>query len=123
MPPWPGADLVTRSIAFGNGVSVVIGPTWAVTTLPTGEEIHAHPEGSARQAATAEAMGYEDTAALTRDHDPLHAWLCDALGLPTSFSLSQAAGRPVDSDLAALEEKAVLAVQTFMRRAGGSLPF
>lgn len=114
---------MVRGVAFSNGMRVVIGPSWAVTTLPTGEEIHAHPEGSARQAATAEAMGYEDTAALTRDHDPLHAWLCDALQLPTSFSLSQAAGRPVDSDLAALEEKAVLAIQTFMQRAAGRVPF
>ena len=60
---------------------------------------------------------------MTRDHDPLHVWLCDALGLPTSFALSEAAGQPIDAAVAALEERAVLAVQAFMRASGGRLPF
>ena len=114
---------MVREIAFSNGTRVAIGPSWSVTTLPTGEKVHAHPDGTEAQAQTAVVLGYADTAAMTQDHDALHSWLSDALGLPASISLSQAAGRPVDGALAGLEEKAVLAIQAFMRRAGGSLPF
>lgn len=115
---------MAREIAFSNGTRVVVGSQWAVTTLPTGAEIQAHPQGSVEQAATAERLGYgDDVAAMTRDHDPLHVWLCDALGLPTSFALSEAAGQPIDAAVAALEERAVLAVQAFMRASGGRLPF
>lgn len=111
-------------VAFSNGTHVEIGPSWVVTTLSTGETIHAHPQDTADQRETAQRLGYgDDVAALTRDHDPLHAWLCAALGLSTSYALSQAAGLPADPVLAGLEEKAVLAVQAFMRRSGGRLPF
>lgn len=111
-----------RDHAFRNGLRVTVGPCWAVTTLPTGETIHAHPDGTQAQAEAARAMGYPDVCALTRDHDLLHAALCDWLGLPGSFALAQAAGRAADAELAGLEEEAVLAVQRFMRRAGGRVP-
>jgi hypothetical protein len=54
---------------------------------------------------------------MCRDHDPLHVLLCEWLGLPTTFALT-APG----TELAGLEEGAVLAVQHFMRAAGGRLP-
>jgi hypothetical protein len=46
------------------------------------------------------------------------------LGLEVSYGLLDAAGRldPADADKPAAEEAAVLAVQRFMRLAGGTLP-
>jgi len=115
---------MNREIAFSNGTRVVIGPSWAVTTLPSGRELHAHPDGSEAQAGTARKLGYgDDVAALTREHDLIHSALCDWLGLPASYALSEAAGEPSDPTLAELEERAVMAVQAFIRRSGGRLPF
>lgn len=63
-------------------------------------------------------MGYgDDVGAMVADHDPLHCILADMLGLPTSIALSGG-----DPELAIWEEAAVLAVQRFMRVAGGRLP-
>lgn len=99
---------------LSNGTLITVGPSWAVVTLPTGEEVHAHP--SPASPAMAERLGYgDDVAAMTRDHDPLHARLTDWLGLPHSFSLRFAAGVDPDSELAGAEEDAVLAVQRFRR--------
>lgn len=76
------------------------------------------PEGTEGQAATARELGYgDDVAAMVADHDPLHARLCDWLGLADSEALF--GGRP---EVAAAEEAAVLAVQKFMRLAGGRMP-
>ena len=82
------------------------------TTLPGGEVVMAAPQRTYEQRLTANRLGYgEDVEAMTRDHDPMHAWLCDALGLPHSTALMQTAGHNVDPTLAAIEEQAVLAVQ------------
>jgi hypothetical protein len=61
---------------------------------------------------------------MCRDHDPLHVLLAEWLGLEASFALREAAGLldPADADKARTEEAAVLAVQRFMRLAGGRLP-
>lgn len=109
---------------FNNGTRVVIGPTWSVVTLPSGHEVHAHPQRTPEQDHTAQRLGYgADVEAMTRDHDLLHVSLTDWLGLPHSFSLATAADLPsVHPDLAHLEEAAVLAVQRFMVAAGRSVP-
>ncbi|MFL6864048.1 MAG: hypothetical protein ACJ8DZ_13725 [Allosphingosinicella sp.] len=97
-----------------NGTRVVVGPSWAVVTLPDGREVHAHPgPGSADMARR---LGYgDDVAAMTRDHDPLHARLTALLGMPRSLSLSVAAGGNEPGDLVALEEEAVLAAQRLLQ--------
>jgi len=67
----------------------------------------------AKQEATALWMGYPDVAAMNRDHDAAHAWLCDSLGVP-SHSLACAKGEPYDALLATVEEEAVLHLQRLM---------
>jgi hypothetical protein len=115
----PATDL--RTLRLRNGTEVRIGPYWAVTVLPGGAEVHAHPRPD--QAAIAAELGYPNAAALTREHDPLHSLLAAWLGLPASFAIREAAGDlPVAQHrLADLEEAAVLALQRFMRAAGVEL--
>jgi hypothetical protein len=107
-------------IRLSNGTRIDTGPDWACVTLPNGREIHARPNDES--AGMASRLGYgRDVAAMTREHDPLHARLTDMLGLPYSVSLMTAAGCLPESELAGLEEDAVLAVQIFLqaaRRAG-----
>lgn len=108
---------------FSNGTRALVGPSWVVTTLPGGQEVHAHPD--AASAPMALRLGYAgDVEALTRDHDLIHSWLADELGLPQSISLAQTAGLDVPGDLAGLEEDAVLAVQRYIcaLRSRGLLP-
>lgn len=101
---------------LANGTRILVGDGWAVTTLPNGREVHAHPNADSPRMAR--ELGYgDDVAAMTREHDPLHAWLTDQLGMPHSVSLMGAAGCEVDAELATLEEEAVLAVQRFARAA------
>lgn len=111
-----------REYLFRNGTRVTVGPCWAVTQLPSGATVHAHPDGSEEQAKIARDFGYPDVCALTRDHDALHSWLCAALGLPVSYALAQAAGEPTDARLAGLEEDAVLCLQKFWRATGVPFP-
>lgn len=100
---------------LANGTIVNIGPSWVHTILPNGRDVHAHPD--ADSARMARRLGYgRDVAALTRDHDALHAMLTAWLGMPFSYSLMLAAGCDVCPAMAALEEEAVLAVQEFKAR-------
>jgi hypothetical protein len=94
-------------------------------TLPSGEVVLGSPHDTDAYRATARQLGYgDDTLAMCRDHDPLHASLCLWLGLDVSYAMLDAAGRldPADAEKAAAEESAVCAVQKFMRLAGGRLP-
>lgn len=103
---------------LANGTRIAIRGPRTVIILPDGRVIRGRPQRGPAQAETARELGYgDDVGAMIADHDPLHALLCDFLRLPTSFALS--GGNP---DLAEAEETAVLAVQRFMRRAGGRLP-
>lgn len=94
--------------------------------LPCGLVVEGRPHDTEAYRATAAALGYgegpEAALACCQDHDALHVRLCAFLGIPESFALRQAAGLPVDSELAAIEEEAVMACQRFMRLAGGRLP-
>lgn len=97
-----------------NGTVVKVGEDHVVTILPNGTEVTAIPNRESPKMA--KRLGYgKDVNAMTRDHDPLHSWLCDRLGMPHSFSLMQAAGFDVNARLAGLEEDAVLSVQKFKR--------
>ena len=107
-----------------NGTRILLRPNGSVIQLPSGAMIRSRPRGEGDQAETAQRLGYEaDVDSLCRDHDALHALLCDWLGLDTSYSLSAAAGQRTDAELAEHEEAAVIAVQTFMRRAGVGPPW
>lgn len=91
-------------------------------TLPCGAVIEGRPHDTDAYRATARQLGYsDDTLAMCRDHDSLHARLCDWLGVE-SYALREAAGIAVDAEIAAAEEAAVLAVQKFMRLAGAAVP-
>lgn len=101
---------------LNNGTVATMGESWCHTVLPNGCEVHAHPDEESPRMAR--ELGYgDDVAALSRSHDWLHSLLCDALGLPYSYSLMLAAGCEVDKRLADLEEAAVLATQRFARAA------
>lgn len=64
------------------------------------------------QRETARKLGYgDDVVAMNRDHDPLHRALCAWLGVP---SVALPDGQP-GTELAGIEEDAVLAVQKLMR--------
>ncbi len=87
--------------------------------LGTGEEITAAPQTSDEYRANAEALGYgSDTDRMCREHDLLHAVLCEALGLPYSPTLKNVAGGQGPTDLTNYEEDMVLAAQRFLNAAG-----
>lgn len=97
-------------IKLPNGVDVHIGPYWCITHLPNGKIVHAHPTGK----ANFKALGYDSEEQLTREHDLLHSKLMAWLGAPYSYSLMQAAGCEVDSNIAAYEEDVILKLHVLM---------
>jgi hypothetical protein len=108
-----------------NGTRVEILDSGTRITLPCGAVVPGAPHDTAEYRAAAQRLGYgTDTLAMCRAHDPWHALLCAWLGLPTSYSLKQAAGQgcPEEDALAAAEEDAVLALQRFARMADCPLP-
>lgn len=108
-----------------NGTKIEIKPNGSCVVLPCGLVVEGQPHDTESYCATARELGYgDDILAMCREHDPLHALLCAWLGLPSSYSLRYAAGDldHADRHLADVEEAAVMAVQRFMRMAGGRLP-
>jgi hypothetical protein len=106
-------------------MQIEILPGGSRITLPSGDVVLGEPQDTDAYRATARQLGYgDDTLAMCRDHDPLHALLAAWLGLEVSYSLLDGAGLldPADAEKAAAEEAAVLAVQRFMRLAGATLP-
>src|SRR5690349_7530738 len=79
----PASELSLKRLA--NGTEVCAGPSWCVTKLPCGDEVHAHPNEQSKDMA--KLLGYNDDALLTREHDALHSILMDWLGQPYSYSL------------------------------------
>lgn len=107
-----------RRATLRNGTIILVRPGRTVIILPCGKIVRGEPQGTPEQAQTALDLGYgDDVGAMVSDHDPLHAIICDMLGLPTSYSLSGG-----DPELARWEEAAVIATQRFMRRSGCRLP-
>jgi hypothetical protein len=111
---------------LADGTVVTIDVWGTRITLPTGEAVRGEPMDTPEYRDTARELGYGDGEAADRyamccDHDPLHALLCDWLGLP-SHALRYAAGLAHDPRLAGLEEAAVLAVQKLTRAAGRAVP-
>lgn len=94
--------------------------------LPCGLVVEGRPHDTNAYRATAASLGYgegpEAALRMAQHHDALHAALCAWLGISESFSLRQAAGLPVDPELAAIEENAVMALQRLMVRGGGRMP-
>jgi hypothetical protein len=107
-------------IRLRNGGTIEIHDTWVCNRFTAGvpQEVRAVPRSD--QKAMATAMGYTDAAALTRDHDPLHALLADWLGLGCSYSLNYAAGwlPPEEAEMARFEEAAVMALQAYIVQLG-----
>jgi hypothetical protein len=104
----------SRRHAFTDGTVVQHRPGMCVTRLPCGAIVRARTNRDST--ASAGALGYgKDVASMTRDHDYLHARLCDHLGV-ASHSLRQAAGLEHDGGLAALEEAAVCAFTRWISR-------
>jgi hypothetical protein len=100
------------------GATTVIANWMGVTTwMGDGKRVLACPEDTPDYRATALRLGYgSDTLAMCRDHEMLHNWLCDALGLRESLVMRALAnGESADGELLGLEEEAVMAVQRFAR--------
>jgi hypothetical protein len=109
-----------QSIALG-AVAVEIHDGWTVTRFSDGQEVHALHGEQPGQADLAVRLGYRAAAAMNREHDLGHSILAHALRLPHSPTLHDVAhGRPA-TDLHAIEEEAVLALQRFARAAGVDL--
>lgn len=71
------------------------------------------------QRETARQLGYgPDVGAMNADHDPLHRALCSWLRVPC---VALPEGRP-GTELALIEEAAVMAVQKLMRAHGAGVP-
>lgn len=105
-----------------NGTIIEVLPTGSRVTLPDGAVVLGEPHDSASYRLTAHEHGYgEDTLRMAQEHDPLHAALCDWLGLHDSSALRLAAGGEADPTVAAAEERAVLSLQHFCRLAGVQL--
>lgn len=109
-----------------NPAAITIHRDGSTIILPCGLVVESRPHDTESYRATARELGYGDgqDAALrmAQEHDALHALLTAWLGIPESFSLRVAAGADPDSEIAAIEEAAVLAVQKLMVRGGGRLP-
>lgn len=98
---------------FGD-TRVAVGVHGSDTTLPDGRVLPARPQPDGAYLLQAVTLGYDDTAAMCREHDYLHAKLCHALGLPESPALAAAArGQPVNA-LTGAEEDLVLAAARFL---------
>jgi hypothetical protein len=99
----------------GTSVTVYVDHTEVI--LPSGYVVTGYP--SVTQSEIANKLGYGgDLLAMVRDHDPMHAQLCDLLDVAESYSLRKSAGVPLSGQeqiLAGLEEDAVLAVLKFKR--------
>ena len=108
-----------RTVVHCNGtVQRFFEGCWVETELPGLPLVVAVPRPD--QIRLCDELGYgDDLEAMTWDHDFLHAWLADVLGLDVSFSLARAAGAAIaPPGIAEAEEAAVLALQRFVRLAG-----
>ena len=108
------AFLTPRIVWFGR-TRVRITATGSETTLPDGRVLPAQPQDTPAYRAQAQAIGYgDDMLAMCREHDYLHALLCQALGLPVSPALLGAINGAPTNDLTGAEEDLVLAAQRFL---------
>lgn len=96
-----------------------IWPDCVRTILPDGGVVVGAPQDNESYRATAFRLGYgADTAAMCRDHEAAHSWICALLGLPASPTLSVVAHCEPGGGLTCAEEDLVLALQRFCRLAG-----
>ncbi|MDQ3833618.1 MAG: hypothetical protein M3315_08280 [Actinomycetota bacterium] len=84
------------------------------TIYPDGTTVPASPQGDAEYVARAKALGYgADTWGMCREHELLHSWLCENLGLPHSPTLKAVSeGRHWDHSWQ--EEDYVKGMQAFL---------
>lgn len=89
------------------------------TVFHDGTKVSATPTRTPEQMETALRLGYgEDVAALCREHEILHTWLCERFGLPYSPTLWAVAHGQGDGCVALHhqqeEETLVLAFQAYL---------
>ncbi len=103
---------MTEHYWFGRTYVRVFGSR-VLTVLPDGAFVNAFPnydEASRRMAAR---LGYPNVEAMTREHDPLHARLCFALGLDESPALRSAV-TGISTEASGADERMVLAAQELL---------
>lgn len=107
------------SVRLTCGAIIEVLPTGSRVTLSTGQVIEGEPHDTPEYRETARLLGYgDDVLAMCRDHDPLHAIVCDMLGLGDSRALRVAAGLESESVISRIEEGAVVALQRLIRATG-----
>ena len=89
------------------------------TIFRDGSIVPAYPTGDDEQLKTSQELGYgADVAAMCREHEILHTWLCEQFGLPHSPTLwAVAHGQPADAApvwAQQQEETLVLAFQAML---------
>jgi len=105
-------DTLYNTFLFG-AVIVEVHNGWTVTRIPGFPDIVGRWDEQPGQAETAKTLGV-DVRKMNADHDLLHSAFAHMTGLDASMALLAAAGAPVNPDVAAAEEAAVLALQKFL---------
>jgi hypothetical protein len=109
-----------RILTFKNCVvRAHLSAGYTETIFRDGSIVPAYPTGTAEQLQTSEDLGYgPDVAAMCREHEILHTWLCEQFGLPHSPTLwAVAHGQPADAApvwAQQQEETLVLAFQAML---------
>lgn len=89
------------------------------TILPDGASVAAAPQDTDAYRATAQRLGYgADTLRMSIEHDLLHIFLCDILGLNESPTLRRVANKTEENTISFLEEDMVIAVTRFCNQCG-----
>jgi hypothetical protein len=107
------APVAEATLVRYGGTTAYVGDSWVTTALPDGRVVYATPNHDDESNARALELGYSGVEAMTREHDPMHALLCHALGLDYSPALSRAADGLRATELSDAEEAMVLAAQRF----------
>lgn len=103
--------------------TVAVTPLHVATTLPDGSTVYGEPHDTAEYRHTAVNHGYGlDIARMNRTHELTHTMLAHWLGLPASPVFERiSAGLTEATDMTALEETAVLAIEAFANHMGVDL--
>lgn len=101
---------------FG-AVIVEVHDGWTVTKIPGLDNLTARWDEQPGQAETAARIGCS-VRQMNIDHDLLHSYLAEQLGLPASPALINAAGGSVTEAAVEADEEAVLALQKLLYAVG-----
>lgn len=111
---------MTRELTFARCRVYIYPNGWVETIFSDQSRVTAAPHDTPAYYAQAAALGYEgdsETAAraMNREHDPLHSFLAERLGLPCSPTLwAVAHGEELPAEVSGREEAMVLQFQALL---------